>query len=401
MPPEVASVWQVVRYLKERIESDARLTDIWIGGEISNLTLASSGHIYFTLKDQGGSLRCVFFRQRNIGQRERVEAGASLIVHGSVSVFERRGELQLIVDFVQPAGTGALQAEYERRKARFEEEGLFAPERKRPLPRFPRRIGLVTSAQGAAYHDVQTVLERRWPLAELIFQAAPVQGDEAPVAIAEGIKRIAAPDAPHPRPEVLIVGRGGGSTEDLWAFNEEPVVRAVFGCPVPVISAVGHETDTSLSDLAADVRAPTPSAAAELVAPDRAVVMRRIQEMRLQHDVQLTRSVAAARESVDGRLDALRRALPDVEVSRRQIAQYVDSMQRSVLAVTAGARESASALAHRLEGLSPVATLERGYALVSRPDGSAVAAAAEVSSGDAITVRWRDGTRAARVESDR
>ena len=399
MPSEVTSVGQLVRYLKQRLESDARLSDVWVGGEVSNFTLASSGHIYFTLKDEGASLRCVFFRQRNAGQRDRVEAGVSLIAHGSVSVYEQRGELQLIVDFVQPEGTGALQAEFERRKAGFEAEGLFAPERKRPLPRFPRRIGVVTSGQGAAYHDIQTVLARRWPLARLIFQPARVQGDGAANEIAEAIRAITTPNGGRAIPDVLIVGRGGGSAEDLWAFNEEPVVRAIFGCPVPVVSAVGHETDSSLADLVADVRAPTPSAAAELVAPDRAEVARRIQGMRLQHDVQLTRGLAAAREALDRRLDGLDRSLPDIAMHRRHVAAFVETMRASTLAATAVARESAAGLTHRLEGLSPLATLDRGYALVSRPDGSAITSAAGLSTGDAIEVRWRDGTRTARVES--
>ncbi|MEX2373111.1 MAG: exodeoxyribonuclease VII large subunit, partial [Dehalococcoidia bacterium] len=170
MPPEVRAVWQVARYLREAVEGDPSLRDLWIGGEISNLTVASSGHMYFTLKDNGGALRCVFFRNANIAHRKHMQSGASLVAHGHVSFYPERGDLQFIVDFVQPAGVGALQAEFERRRARFEAEGLFDPARKRALPRFPRRIGVVTSATGAAYHDIQTVLERRWPMAALMFQ---------------------------------------------------------------------------------------------------------------------------------------------------------------------------------------------------------------------------------------
>ena len=262
MPPEVYPVSQVTRYLRELLETNRHLTEIWVAGEVSNLSLASSGHIYFTLKDARGALRCAFFRNRNVGQRDRLSEGASLIVYGSLSLYEQRGDLSFVVDFVQPEGTGALAAEFERRRARFEEEGLFAPGRKRELPRFPRRVGVVTSATGAVFHDICDVLGRRWPLAEIVLQPAPVQGDGAAPAVAEAIRTIT-----HEQDlDVLIVARGGGSTEDLWAFNEEPVIRAIFASPVPVVSAVGHETDTTLSDLVADVRAPTPSAAAELVA---------------------------------------------------------------------------------------------------------------------------------------
>ncbi|MPZ99286.1 MAG: exodeoxyribonuclease VII large subunit [Dehalococcoidia bacterium] len=399
MPPEVRAVWQVTRYLRELVEHDRQLADLWIGGEVSNLTVASSGHIYFTLKDSGGQIRCVFFRKQNLGQRDRLEAGASLIVHGAVSVYEARGEVQFVVDFVQAAGVGALQAEFERRKARFEAEGLFLPDRKRPLPRFPRRIGVVTSARGAAYHDIQTVLERRWPLAELVFQPTPVQGDEAPVAIAEAVRSIAPHDAPEVWPDVVIVGRGGGSAEDLWAFNEEPVIRAIFGCPVPVVSAVGHETDLSLADLVADVRAPTPSAAAEIVAPDRLEVLGAIRQMEMRQHVRLTRAVADSREQVDRRLARVERGLPDVGGKRHHLATHVEVMRRAATAATSQARQDCAALSNRLRALSPLATLDRGYVLVTRSDGSAVARASALVPGEAIEVRWRDGSHAARVES--
>lgn len=399
MPPEVRPVWQLLRYLKVLVEQDRQLADIWVGGEVSNLTLASSGHMYFTLKDSGGAIRCVFFRQKNMGQRERMEQGASLIVHGGISVYEQRGELQMIVDFVQPAGVGALAAEYERRKARFEAEGLFAPERKRPLPRFPRRIGVVTSAQGAAFHDIQTVLARRWPLASIVFLPTPVQGDDAAVAIAEAIRAIAPRERPEVWPDVLIVGRGGGSAEDLWAFNEEPVVRAVFGCPVPVVSAVGHETDISLADLVADMRAPTPSAAAELVAPDRVEVMQAIASMRGRHHQRLARDLDAARERVARHERALAHALPDVSRLRRELVIHADRMRAAAAAATTRARQSTTHTLSRLQALSPLATLDRGYALVSRAGGGVLTSAAEVAPGDRVEIRWRDGARPARVES--
>ncbi len=397
---EIRPVWQVVRYLRELIAHDKALSDLWVGGEITNLTAASSGHLYFTLKDQGGQLRCVFFRSANVGQRNLVANGASLIVHGAVTVYEQRGDIQLMVDFVQPAGVGAQQAEFERRKARFEAEGLFDPARKRALPRFPRRIGVVTSARGAAFHDIQTVLERRWPLATIVFRPAIVQGEEAAVSVAEAVREIAPVRASPDRwPDVLIVGRGGGANDDLSAFNEEPVVRAIFGCPIPVVSAVGHETDVTLADLVADVRAPTPSAAAELVAPDRLDIARRIEALRSRQDVRITRAIASARDSVLRTATGMGRRLPDTAPLHRRVALNTDAMRHQLLRATSEARERIAGSVHRLEALSPVATLDRGYALVSRADGSPASRAAEVAAGDAITVRWGDGSHSAHVDA--
>ena len=399
MPPEVRPVWQLLRYVRVLVEQDRQLSDIWVGGEVSNLTLAASGHIYFTLKDQGGAIRCVFFRAKNAGQRERLEPGASVIVHGGVSVYESRGDLQMIVDFVQAAGVGALAAEYERRRARFEAEGLFAAERKRALPRFPRRIGVVTSASGAAFHDIQIVLARRWPLASIVFAATAVQGEEAPVQIADAIRAIAPRERPDDWPDVLIVGRGGGSAEDLWAFNEEPVVRAIFGCPVPVVSAVGHETDISLTDLVADMRAPTPSAAAELVVPDRVEVLQAIAGIRRSHDQRLGRQLDAARERVVRCERVLERGLPDVTRVRHELAIYVELMRGAAARVTTLARQGTAQMLSRMQALSPFATLERGYVLVSRPGAGVVTSAADVGPGDQLEIRWRDGSHPARVES--
>lgn len=400
MPPEVRAVWQVVRYLRELLDADRALADLWIGGEVSNLTLASSGHMYFTLKDQGSQLRCVFFRGNNLNQRDRIAKGAAIVVHGRVSVYEDRGELQFVVDFAQPAGTGALQAEFERRKAQFTEEGLFAEERKRPLPRFPRRIGVVTSARGAAYHDIQTVLARRWPMATIVFRPVQVQGDEAAVDIAEGIRAVAPPDHPEEWPDLLIVGRGGGSAEDLWSFNEEPVVRAIFASPVPVISAVGHETDTSLADLAADVRAPTPSVAAELATPDRAEVSRAIGELQHRAEVHLTRAVAAASERVDAQRRVMDLRLPDLVALRQRLATHRTAIYDSVVDGIVAARTQTARLTLQLETLSPEATLGRGYAVVSDAHGQPVPRAEGVHAADRIRIAWQDGGRDARVESD-
>lgn len=399
MPPEVRAVWQVARYLRERVEGDPGLRDLWIGGEVSNLTVASSGHMYFTLKDSGGALRCVFFRNANMAHRKSMANGSSLIAHGNVSFYPERGDLQFIVDFVQPAGVGALQAEYERRHARFEAEGLFDPARKRALPRFPRRVGVVTSARGAAFHDIQTVLERRWPLAQVLLQPAVVQGEEAAVDVADAIRSIAPTGRPERWPDVVIVGRGGGSAEDLWAFNEEPVVRAIFGCPVPVVSAVGHETDTTLADLVADRRAPTPSAAAELVAPDRIEIAREIEARLERAHARIGRRLTVESQRVDGRARELGRSLPDTRSLHRSVSARADRMKHVMVDCVSQARESTAAVASRLQALSPVATLDRGYALVSDAQGAPLASVVEVQPGDVVQIRWRDGSRQARVES--
>ena len=398
-PQDAYPVSAVTRYLRELLQGNRHLTDIWIEGEVSNLSTPASGHIFFTLRDRTAALRCVFFRNRNVGQRDRIEDGASLVVHGSISLYEQRGELSFQVDFVQPAGEGALAAEFERRRAGFEQEGLFAMERKRPLPRFPLRIGVVTSPTGAVIRDITSVLARRWPMARLLLSPAPVQGAGAAEAIAEAMQLLA---RDH-EPDVIIVARGGGSAEDLWAFNEDPVVRAIYASPIPVVSAVGHETDTTLADLVADVRAATPSAAAELVAPDRAEVARAVSSLRARGEVRVTRGLAAGRETLDGGVGALVAALPAVTERRRRVAERATSAVRLIEQGVARARERSAEVVGRLTALSPVATLERGYAIVERAaedGGGIVSRAAELSAGDRVTLQLRDGRTAARIEAD-
>ena len=232
----------VARYVKELLESDLRLSNVWIEGEISNLTRSQRGHVYFTLKEGAYGLRCVMFQRQYRGMP--LENGAQVLAHGNISFYAERGDVQIIVDFVQPAGVGARQAEFERLKTKLEGEGLFEKARKRPLPRFPRRIGVVTSPTGAVFHDICNVLTRRWPLAEVVLAPTPVQGPDAVVGVAEGIRQLnGSGDI-----DVIIVARGGGSTEELWAFNEEIVARAIFSSAAPVVSAVGHETDFTIAD---------------------------------------------------------------------------------------------------------------------------------------------------------
>ncbi|RLC60253.1 MAG: exodeoxyribonuclease VII large subunit, partial [Chloroflexota bacterium] len=263
---EPYTVSQLTGYIRRLIEDDPELSDVWVEGEVSNFSRASSGHCYFTLKDAGSQIGCVMWRSVAKVQDYLPVGGDLVLAHGRVGVYEAGGRYQLYVDQLRPAGVGDLYRQFELLKARLEAEGLFAPERKRPLPRFPRRIGVVTSPSAAALRDILNVLGRRYPLAEVLLAPTPVQGDDAPPQIVAAIEALNGRDDV----DIIIVARGGGSLEELWAFNDERVARAVAASRIPVICGVGHETDFSLADFAADVRAPTPSAAAELVAPDRA-----------------------------------------------------------------------------------------------------------------------------------
>ena len=259
----IYGVSQVTSYLQDLLAYDDLLNDIWIEGEVSNLRRAGSGHAYFSLRDDSSSLRCALFRN-SLGH-DHLTDGALVIAHGRVSLYVVRGDLQLIADAIQPEGVGRLQMQLEQLRAQLDREGLFDPSRKRPLPEFPKRIGVVTSPSGAVWHDIQTIIGRRYPLVELLLAPAVVQGDAAAPTIVEAVEALNA-DADI---DAIIVARGGGSLEDLWAFNEEAVARAVFASRAPVVSAVGHETDVTICDLVADVRAATPSEAAEMIVPDR------------------------------------------------------------------------------------------------------------------------------------
>ena len=388
----VYSVGQIATHLRELLESDLFLSDLWIAGEVSNLRRYPSGHLYFSLKDANTSLSCALFRSDNKGFD--FKDGDQVVAHGRVSFYEVRGDLQFIVDFVQPEGVGALQAEFERLKARLQEEGLFEPGRKRSLPRFPRRIGVATSSAGAVFHDICHVLERRWPLAEVVLAPTAVQGPEAVAGIVAAIGAL----NQLPGIEVIIVARGGGSLEDLWAFNDEAVARAVFGSMLPIVSGVGHETDTTITDFVADIRAPTPSAAAELVAPERTEV-----------SVRLSIAAGTLLSHVQGRLDEgevrvrqavarIERSLPSVDRER----QRADELTRKALHIVdqhlRGYHKGLHGFHLALRSLDPYATLQRGYALVQR-DGHVVDSVEGTSVGERLNVRVRDGDFPVRVDS--
>jgi exodeoxyribonuclease VII large subunit len=395
----VFTVSQVSAYVSELLESDLALADVWIAGEVSGPRSQPSGHSYFTLKDASAQLRCVMFRATQQrpqarGMAETLVQGAQVIVHGRLSFYEVRGDLQVVVDWVRPEGIGLRQAQFERLRAQLEEEGLFDPARKRPLVPFPSRVGVVTSPAGAVFHDICNVLDRRWPLAEVVLAPTPVQGPSAVAGIVGAIEQL----NDLGDIDVIIVARGGGSVEELWAFNEEPVARAVFGSGVPVGSAVGHETDTTICDHVADLRAPTPSAAAEQVAPDLAEIGGRLR-------ASLAGALAAVRSDLARERGALaslvgrgERLLPSVERLRQRLAD-LDRRSYACLTATYEARRNLlSARTSQLASLDPEAVLKRGYAVVHK-DGGVVSRIGQVATGDAIVVKVADGGFPARVQT--
>jgi exodeoxyribonuclease VII large subunit len=384
---QIYAVREIVGYLKELLDSSPVLGDVWIAGECSNVSRPSSGHVYFTLKDPNAQLRSVFFANPR-GQTSRlIENGHAILAHGRISLYEQRGELQLVVDYVQPEGAGALQAEFDRLLAQLGDEGLFEPSRKRPLPAMPRRIGVVTSPSGAVFHDICHVLARRWPLAEIVLVPTPVQGPEAVSGIVGGIDQLNR----RGDIDVVVCARGGGSLEELWAFNDEQVARAIFASAAPVVSAVGHETDFTIADYVADMRAPTPSAAAEVVSPDRNQVMARVGVAAATMDSALRQAVQAQRTQLQTQAGLLDRRLPDVNAQRQQTDDLARRAQRTAERQHRDGVHGIGTCVWRLKSLDPFATLDRGYAVVQR-NNTVVSSIDLVKSGDALDVRVKDGT---------
>lgn len=397
--PQVSlSVSDLTRYLREWMESDELLRDVWITGEISNLSRPASGHIYFTLKDQNSALKCVIWRMSAGRIGVSMQSGMAIEAHGYVSVYERDGQYQLYVDAVRPAGEGYLYQEFLRLKARLEAEGLFETERKRPIPEVPARIGIVTSPTGAALQDMLNTLRRRYPLAEVVISPAAVQGEEAPAEIAAAIERLNR----EPGIEVILLARGGGSLEDLWSFNDERVVRAVVNSDIPVISGVGHETDFTLADFAADLRAPTPTAAAELASPDIMDVRERLVAMATQLNNTLSGISAAERLRLSAASSALLRVSPMNQV--RSDRQRLDELTgRITLAIEHSlqiSRMRTVNLHNRLGSLNPFAVLKRGYAIVTNAAGEIIHSVNQTAREDTLDVRIADGTLLTRVIAD-
>jgi exodeoxyribonuclease VII large subunit len=387
---EPYTVSQLTGYIRRLFEDDAELCDVWVEGEVSNFSRPSSGHCYFTLKDAGAQLGCVMWRNIANAQDYLPVDGDLVLAHGRVSVYEAGGRYQLYVDEIRPAGLGILYLEFERLKARLEAEGLFAPERKRPLPRLPRCIGIVTSPTTAALRDILNVLCRRYPLAEVLLSPTPVQGDDAPPQIVAALEALNARDDV----DVIIVARGGGSLEELWAFNDERVARAIAASRIPIICGVGHETDFSLADFAADVRAPTPSAAAELVAPDRAELRAQVAGLAMALVTTLQSAIAARRWRLAEQMRALKHLSPQAQLvqARQRVDDLLGRAEAAMRHSLLLRRERLGGLVGRLAGVSPLATLERGYAIVRRRDtGAVVQSVTQVAPGDALGVRVADG----------
>lgn len=392
------TITELTRYLRELLEDEPLLQDLWVQGEVSNFSRPSSGHLYFTLKDTGASLRCVMWRNAALRQVQLPVEGEAVEVHGYISIYEVGGQYQLYADLIRPIGEGLLYQEFLRLKARLEAEGLFDPERKRPIPRWPLRIGIVTSPTGAAVRDILNTLARRYPLAEVILAPTPVQGVEAPPGIIAAIQNLN--QTIHP--EVILLARGGGSLEDLWAFNDEGVVRAVAASQAPVITGVGHETDFTLADFAADLRAPTPTAAAELATPNQA-------DLRIDLDEQaqnLLRITKAALETQHWALNDIQNRLKRVsplarlQSDRQRLDEFMHRNVRTLAHRFDIERARLHSLQAQLESLNPQAVLQRGYAIVTRQDGQRVSQIAQVKPGDPLTIRVSDGSLVAEVKKN-
>jgi exodeoxyribonuclease VII large subunit len=386
-----AQQWTVSKltfYIRKLLEENETLQDVWVQGEISNLSRPASGHVYFTLKDSSAALKCVMWKTSAARLGIPLQDGKAVEVHGKIGVYEVSGQYQLYADQIRPVGEGALYQEFMLLKAMLEAEGLFAPERKRPIPMFPQKIGIVTSATGAALRDMLNTLRRRLPLVEVILSPSPVQGIEAPPALVKALQLLNSQS-----PDVILLARGGGSIEDLWAFNDERVVRAVAMSAVPVICGVGHETDFTLCDFAADLRAPTPTAAAELGTQITMIDLRAALQNYKTRILSATFNLLAEQKTaLSSLISQLRYTSPDRRIQSER--QRVDEL----------ARRAHSALYHhiqlqsthvkgmqrRLEALNPNAVLARGYAVVTRKDdGSVVSHVSQVS--DEMKVRVSDG----------
>ena len=391
------SVREITRYIRDLFEVDEILADIWVRGEVSNLTKARSGHWYFTVKDSDAQMRCVMFRGATRGVRADVQAGDEILVHGRVSVYEARGEYQLYADQIEAVGgLGDLHLRFEALKAKLDAEGLFDPGRKRPIPFFPSQIGVVTSSTAAAWHDINNVLKRRFPLAEVILSPTLVQGAEAPAQIARALERLNR----RTDVDIIIVARGGGSLEDLWSFNDEGVARAVAASRIPVISGIGHEIDFTIVDFVADLRAPTPSAAAELATPNRDDLLLDLD--RLRHGLAVSIGDALNERERDlRRLQSALRFITPLKTVREAQRRVDDKRDQLARAQRLQLQQMSERLLHTskaLEAANPQHILARGYALVRDEAGAVIREAAQVSRNQRLNVQLARDQIAVRVD---
>ncbi len=392
--PIILSVRELATYIHQLLEYDEVLADVWVEGEVSNLSRSGAGHVYFTLKESQAQISCALFRSAAAHLERLPGEGEAVLVHGQVSFYEAGGKLQLYVDDVRPRGVGQLYARFLELKARLEAEGLFAAERKRPLPAFPRRIGVVTSPTGAALRDILHILGRRYPLVEVVVAPTLVQGKEAAGQIVAALRRVQEAGV-----DLIIVARGGGSIEDLWPFNEESVARAICAAAVPVVCGVGHETDFTIADFVADVRAPTPSGAAEIVVPDQAALRAGVERLRRRLEQLVRQDLAARRRELAARRRTLRQLSPQALLAarRQRTDELAGRAARSLRHRLAVAREQLRGAVLRLAALDPRAVLSRGYAIVRRAGGEVVLSPGQVSPGDRVGIQVRDGTFGAEV----
>lgn len=390
----VYTVRQVNSYIKNMFTQDFMLNRIYVKGEVSNCKYHTSGHIYFSLKDESGTIACVMFVSARSGLSFRMKEGQTVIVLGSVTVYERDGRYQLYAKEILLDGAGLLYERFEALKRELEEMGMFAPEYKQPIPAFARRVGIVTAPTGAAVRDIINIATRRNPYVQLILYPALVQGDGAVESIVRGIRMLE-----RAQVDVMIVGRGGGSIEDLWAFNEEAVARAIFECSVPVISAVGHETDILISDYVADLRAPTPSAAAELAVYEYAAVDNMLEEMKLRMKRQIMLLIQAERRRSDQLLLRLKYTHPGQKLNeKRQLSADLENrLRRQMEQKLEHSRHRLALYIEKMKGVSPIEKLSQGYSYVEGSNGENIRSVTQIKEADIVRIRVTDGTIRAQV----
>ena len=389
------SVAQLNAYLKMQMEGDPVLSNVWVRGELSNCKLHTSGHFYFTLKDADAQVKGVMFRTEFSRMRFRPADGMRVIIGGRVSVYPANGQYQIYAGEIIADGIGSLAMQFEQLKRKLEREGLFDPARKKPLPQIPQRVGVITSPAGAAVRDIIRILGRRFPAAEMILYPSQVQGDGAAEQLASGILFFNAYDLA----DVLIIGRGGGSAEDLWAFNDEMLARTIADSRIPVISAVGHESDVTICDFVADRRAATPSAAAEIAVPDKADLARQLAVGEKRMTRRITERLQSERRALSAFAGARALSKPDALLAplRLKLDELSERLDRAAGHRLEGVRLALAKKCAELEALNPLTVLSRGYAVVTK-DGKTLARAADAAVGDAVTVRLSDGAFHARVE---
>ena len=380
------SVSTLVQLLQELVEDN--FVEVLVQGELSNVSRPSSGHYYFTLKDGKSQIKCAMFRSHARALRFKPTDGLAVICRGRVSVYTQRGDLQLLVEGIEPEGVGALQLAFDQLKVKLEKEGLFAADLKQPLPHFPQVIGVVTSPSGAAIQDILNVLRRRSSGLQVVLRPVRVQGEGAAAEVASAIEDL----NQETDVDVLIVGRGGGSREDLWAFNEEIVARAIAVSRIPVISAVGHETDFSIADLVADLRAPTPSAAAELVVKNRLELERHLDQLTLRLAAQMRSRLSLLASRLSGLVGRLKAPAELVEIQQLRLQQLSFRLHQGMVEILSQKNHQFALLAGRLQTLSPLAVLSRGYAIVKRGEtGEVVQTLEQLKKGDPLQIEFADG----------